>query len=168
LEVSGADFALIASNTPHHRLDTIVSGIQTPVISIIDALARKSALIGARQVLLLGTDLTMRSLRFRKEFGKHGVEAAGPGDEAVRTMTTKLITELQRGNTTGASDQVAKIVHRCFDSLHLQPVVCLACTELLLAFETMTTLSVFEYDGIVFINSVMVHIDSAFEFAVAS
>src|SRR5260370_30390366 len=105
LEVSGADFALIASNTPHHRLDTIVSGIRIPVISIIDALARKSVLIGARQILLLGTDLTMRSQRFRKEFGKHGVEAAGPGDEAVRTMTTKLITELHRGTTTDPSNQ---------------------------------------------------------------
>lgn len=48
-----------------------------------------------------------------------------------------------------------------------RPVVCLGCTELSLAFETMKTLSVFQYDGIVFINSVMVHIDAAFEFAVA-
>jgi aspartate/glutamate racemase len=32
LEASGADFALMASNTPHHRFASIVRGIRIPVL----------------------------------------------------------------------------------------------------------------------------------------
>ena len=169
LELGGADLALIASNTPHHRLDTIVSGIRIPVISIIDAVAKKCAQIGAQRVLLLGTALTMRSRRFRQGFAQYGVEAAGPDDEALRTMTTELITDLQRGAKTGASERLAKIARRCLDCLcPNRAVVCLACTELPLAFETMRTLSVFEHDDIVFLNSTMIHLDAAFDFTVGN
>jgi aspartate/glutamate racemase len=65
----------MASNTPHHRFDAIVSGIRIPLISIIDAVAKESARIGARQVLLSGT--AMRSLQFRQEFAKYEIEDAG-------------------------------------------------------------------------------------------
>jgi aspartate racemase len=63
LEASGAEVALVASNTPHHRF---VRGIQIPVISILEEAAKESARVGARLVLLLGTALTMRSHRFRE------------------------------------------------------------------------------------------------------
>jgi aspartate racemase len=68
LETSGADIALIASNTPHHRFEAIVRSIRIPVISILDEVAKESARIGAQQVLLLGTALTMRSPKFRETF----------------------------------------------------------------------------------------------------
>jgi len=45
LEASGADFALMASNTPHHRFASIVRGIGIPVISIFDVVAKESARI---------------------------------------------------------------------------------------------------------------------------
>src|SRR5229473_4141017 len=51
LEASGADFAIIASNTPHHRFASIIRGVEIPVISLIEALAMESARIGAREVL---------------------------------------------------------------------------------------------------------------------
>ena len=66
LEASGAAFALMASNTPHHRLEAIVRGVRIPIISIFEAAANKSARIGAAEVLILGTTLTMRSQVFRK------------------------------------------------------------------------------------------------------
>jgi aspartate/glutamate racemase len=47
LEASGADFALIASNTCHHRFDAITRGIKIPIISIVEAAAKASARIGA-------------------------------------------------------------------------------------------------------------------------
>lgn len=167
LQASGVDFALIASNTPHHRFDAITRGTHFPVISIIDAVAKKSSQIGARQVLLLGTALTMRSLQFRKQFAKYGVEAAGPDDEAIQAMTIELVADLQRGKTAGASDQLADIVRQCLPAQFArQPVVCLACTELPQAFETMKALPIFECNGILFINSTIVHIDAAFDFAI--
>jgi aspartate racemase len=43
LEGSGCDFAIIASNTPHHRFDAIVRGIEIPVINIVIASRKKQA-----------------------------------------------------------------------------------------------------------------------------
>jgi aspartate racemase len=54
LEASGADFAIIASNTPHHRFGAITSGIRMPVISIFEAVAKECACAGIEQVLVLG------------------------------------------------------------------------------------------------------------------
>ncbi len=166
VEASGADFAIIASNTPHHRLAEIVNGVKIPVISIIDAVARESARIGVKEILILGTRPTMRSARFREGFAKHGVEAAGPRDEAVQAMTAELIGELQRGKTEGAAERLDKIVRMSFGQFRGQPAVSLACTELPLAFPHHKTLATFEQDGILYINSSVVHINAAFEFAI--
>lgn len=166
LETSGTDFAIIASNTGHHRFEAITRGIRIPVISIIDVMAKETARIGARQALLLGTALTMRSARFREEFARHGVEAAGPRDKEVRTTTVELLMDIQLGRLAGASERLEKIAKLSFGTgFRGQRVVCLACTELPLAFETMKMLATFEHDGIVFINSAVVHIDAAFNFA---
>src|SRR5229473_360103 len=40
LEASGADFAVIASNSPHHRLTSIVRGVGIPVIDIWEVAAK--------------------------------------------------------------------------------------------------------------------------------
>jgi aspartate racemase len=47
-----------------------------------------------------------------------------------------------------------------------QPVACLACTELPLAFPGQNLLATFEYDGVVYVNTTAVHINAAFDFAV--
>jgi aspartate racemase len=167
LEASGADFALIASNTPHHRFASIVRGIGIPVISIFGAAAKESARIGAKEVLILGTSLTMRSLKFREEFAKYGIEAAGPRDEAARTMTEGLIAQLQVGKLEGAAERLGKIAKSCFDlPSKAQPVVCLACTELPLAFEGQSTLASFEHGGFLYVNTTAAHVNAAFAFAI--
>jgi aspartate racemase len=169
VEASGADFALMASNTPHHRFAAIVRGIGIPVISIFDAVAKESARIGAREVLILGTAQTMASPGFRAAFARCGVAAAGPVDETARAMTAGLITELQLGKVKGAAERLAKIAKLSLDRRRkAQPVVCLACTELPLAFGERKILATFEYDGVLYIDSAAVHIDAAFEFAVGA
>jgi aspartate racemase len=60
LEASGADFAVIASNTSHHRFDAIVRGVGIPVIHIWEEAAKECARLEAKQVLILGTVVTMR------------------------------------------------------------------------------------------------------------
>lgn len=167
LEISGADFAVIASNTPHHRFATIVRGIGIPILNIIDVVAKESARIGASQVLTLGTAVTMRSAKFREGFAQYGVEASGPRDEAARAMTVGLIAELQLGKLEGAAARLGKIGRISFEGrFGTRPVVCLACTELSLAFQEQKMRPCFEHDGIVYLNSTALHIDAAFDFAV--
>jgi aspartate racemase len=167
LEASGADFALMASNSPHHRFESIVRGIGIPVISILEAIAKESVRIRASEVLILGTELTMRSIRFREEFAKHGIEAAGPHDDATRAVAAGLIAELQLGKHEGTAERLARIAKTAFEQqFRTRPVVCLACTELPSAFPEQKTLPTFERDGVLYINSTAAHINTAFDFAV--
>jgi aspartate racemase len=160
LETSGAGLAIIASNSPHHRLEAIVRGVGIPVISIFEAVARESARIGAADVLILGTALTMNSQVFQKEFAKQGIQASGPDDPNLRSMTIELIKELQLGKQNGAAHRLRNIA-----KLSPRNVVCLACTELPLAFPEQKTLPTFEQDGIVYINSTIIHVNAALDFA---
>jgi aspartate racemase len=160
LEASGATFALMASNTPHHRLDAIARGVRIPVVSIFEAAAMESARIGATEVLILGTALTMSSHVFRKEFAKHGVDAAGPDDENIRSMTIELIKDLQLGKLDGSADRLGNIA-----KVSSRNVVWVACTELPLAFPQLKTLPTFEVDGILYINTTIVHINAALNLA---
>jgi aspartate racemase len=109
----------------------------------------------------------MRSTILREEFAKHGVEAAGPQDAAAKATTVDLITELQLGKLEGAADRVGRIAKISFKrQFSAQPVVCLACTELPLAFPAHKLLATFEYDGVLYVNSTAAHIDAAFDFAI--
>ncbi|HEY1161157.1 MAG TPA: aspartate/glutamate racemase family protein [Terracidiphilus sp.] len=167
LQASGVDFALIASNTPHHRFESIVRGISIPVIGIFDEAAKESARIGATGVLILGTALTMSSAVFRDKFARYGIAAAGPGGEAARSMTAALIQDLQQGKLDGAGRRVDEIARISFaDRFKAKPLVCLACTELPLAFPEHKMLPTFECGGIVYLNTTAIHIDAAFDFAV--
>ncbi|MGC2247649.1 MAG: aspartate/glutamate racemase family protein [Terriglobales bacterium] len=168
LEASGVEVAAMASNTPHHRFDAIVRGIGIPVISIVDASAKAAARLGARAVLILGTPVTMRSAKFREGFAKHGLEARGPRDERARSMTEDLIRELQAGKTAGAAERLGKIARESFAAeFPGPPVVCLACTELPLAFVDEKVVAALEDAGVTYINTSAAHIDAVFEFAVA-
>jgi aspartate racemase len=167
LEASGVDFAIIASNTPHHRFRSIASGIGIPVINMFEAVAKESLRIGASEVLILGTAHTMRSLVFRGEFARHGIEADGAQDEAARAKTAGLITDLQLGKLKGAAARLGRIAKTAFQPrFTAQPTVCLACTELPLAFPEQKMLATFEYNGVLYINAMAVHLNAAFDFAV--
>jgi aspartate racemase len=167
LKASGVDFALIASNTAHHRFTSIVRGLGLPVISIFDAVAKESARIGAREILILGTDRTMRSASFREEFATYGIEATGPCDESVRVMTAGLIADLQLGKVEGVAKRLTRIARTTIEPrFDAPPAVCLACTELLLAFPQLKTLATFEHDGVLYINTSAVHLNAAFDLAI--
>ena len=166
LEASGAEFAVMASNTPHHRYERIVRGVRIPVIDMFEEVATESAQIGARRVVILGTALTMGSQRFREAFARRGIEAAGPEDEATRSMTIQLIGDLQRGKREAAAERLASIAKLATEQLGERPMVCLACTELPLAFPSTKTRPTFEADGMAYINTAAVHAGAAFDFAV--
>jgi aspartate racemase len=170
LEASGAEVAVLAANTPHHRLQPIVRGVGIPVVSILDAAAREASRVGARigtrQLLILGTALVMRSQAVRKAFAKQGLDAAGPSLEAERTATLQLIEELQRGRVEGMAERVGSVARTAFaGQFRGSPLVSLACTELPLAFSQMRSRASFEAGGVVYINTTAAHVDALMEAA---
>lgn len=128
---------------------------------MFDVVAKECARMGANQVLILGTAVTMRSPRFRHKFAEHGIDATGPEDETVRSLTAQLISELQLGHSEGAAQRLDTIARTaCQQQFSATPLVCLACTELPLAFPEMKSRSTFESGGIRYLNSTIVHVDA--------
>jgi aspartate racemase len=167
LETAGADFALMASNTPHDRFESILRGVGIPVLDLFKVVAAEAARVGAERVLILGTALTMSSQRFRCAFSKHGINAAGPDDETLRMQTVQLTRDLQIGYASDAAERLSAIAKICAQGEHgPQPLVCLACTELPLAFAQHKLRPYFELDGLVYLNTTIVHARAAFERAV--
>jgi aspartate/glutamate racemase len=106
LGASGADFGVMASNTPHHRYSAIVTGVEIPVLNMFEAVARRCRLEGHREVLILGTALTMRSQVLRDAFTAQDIEASAPVDSDNREAALSLISKLQRGDSEGAAQSV--------------------------------------------------------------
>jgi len=167
LEAGGAECAVMAANTPHHRFAAITQGIEIPVINLLDTVAKASSQIGVPEVLILGTALVMRSAEFRAAFSKYGIAAAGPADASECAATVALVNEFQLGNLEDAANRVGRIARACFGgTCAAGRAVYLACTELLLAFPGQKNSGTFEHDGVLYLNSTALHIDVAFDFAV--
>ena len=169
LQAAGAEFAIMASVTPHHRHVQIVRGVDIPVIDLFEAVARKCARIGVRQLLILGTSHTMASAVFRAVLARHGVEGTAPHEAAARSLTAALITQLQHGNIDGVAARLGDIAKASFaPSTDTGFAACLACTELPLAFPENGAQEIFETAGVTYLNAAAIHIAAAFERAVTS
>lgn len=166
LEASRADFVVMASNTPHHRYSAIVTGVAIPVLNMFEAVTRRCRLEGHREVLLLGTALTMRSQVLRDAFKAQGIEASAPVDSNDREAVLSLIFKLQRGDSKCAAQSIDALVHKVsLRQFADPPAVCLACTELPLAFPAQHDCAAFDCDGIRYVNSSVVHIEAALSLA---
>ena len=167
LQACDAEVAAIASNTPHHRYSSIVRGIGIPVLSILDAAAEEALRMGVSRVLILGTKLTMESKMYPETFRRYGIDAVSPTSMKVRSAAIRIIADLHKDRIDGADLHIRALVQ---DALGAQfpegTAVCLACTELPLAFPSAKESPSFEQDGCRYINTAAAHIRALFEFAV--
>ena len=167
LESSKADFALIASNTAHHRLSAISGGIGVPLLNLFDELAAEAASVGSREVLILGTAITMGSKPLRDAFLRRGISASGPASASAREATIHLVEDVYSSNGAGSLKRLESIVAGELGARPgAAPTVCLACTELPLVFPRSEGAPSFEHGGITFLDSTWVHINAAYQVAV--
>ena len=165
LERSGADFAVIACNTAHHRLQQIERGLAIPVLGIVDTAADACAERGIRDVLILGTRTVMASAVFRAAFRQRGIDAHAPAEERHRQMVLASIDALASGHDDGVSARLRQVIAESGLDQNSSAAVYLGCTELPLAFPAHKHEGTFEVDGIRCINSTALHIRAAFEYA---
>ena len=163
LERGGADFAIIACNTAHHRLRQVERGLGIPVLGIVDAAADACAAHGVEDVLILGTRTVMTSAVFRDVFRRRGIRARAPQEECHQRNVLAAIDALSRGRDGGASENLERVIR---EAVGESTAVYLGCTELPLAFPAHKHEGLFEFDGVRCINSTALHIRAAFEFAV--
>ncbi len=159
LKGAGAELGAIASNTPHTRIEAIRRGLDLPLVSILDATAEQAKQL-ATHALVLGTPVTMRHQAYSRTLQTHGVTTLPlPTDDSIDRLGYLIDNELCAGHTDTALQQILQICRENLPDPKLA-VVCLACTELPLAFPEFSDLSHFSFAGIKFINTSVAHVDA--------
>jgi len=165
LKISGAEFGMIASNTPHMRLHSISEGLDFPIVSILDTTAAAVAAAGGKNALILGTPVTMRSGVYPQTMKEHGVTAlARPNDNDIDDLHYLIDVDLYQGRAEGAAEKILEISQRYVVDPSTD-IVCLACTELPLGFPDYADVACFEYRGIRFVNTIAAHVDAVLKAA---
>ncbi len=164
LKMCGAELILIASATPHTRLEEISRGVDIPLVSMYDSVGSYCKSVGIKSLLVLGTMPTMVSPAFKQSMESFGISAFYPKTERLKTDVVNVIERLYQNKTKGTAVEIEAIVRSCVSSTEIEnTAVCLGCTELPLAFEGLNKKQSFDFGGISYINSSVVHALSAFE-----
>jgi len=98
LELGGAEFVVLCTNTMHKVADDIQAGIGIPLLNIADATAEKIKADGISRVGLLGTRFTMEQDFYRGRLEqRHGLNVVVPEPEARDIVHRVIYDELCRG-----------------------------------------------------------------------
>lgn len=129
LESAGADFGLIAANTPHRALEYVVKGTNLPILSIIDVAADAVVSAGLNSVGLLGTKFTMVEEFYIRGLEEKGLTVLVPGDDDIDEVNRIIYEELVKGIVKKESfDSFVKVIERL--SGRGAKGVILGCTEI--------------------------------------
>ena len=127
---AGADFAILASNTPHLVFDELSRRSQIPLISIVEA-TRQSAIEGGFKKLgLLGSRFTMQAKFYPEVFAKAGIGLAMPNPEEQTYIHQRYMDELVKGVFLPQTrDGLLRIANRLKEEEGIQALI-LGGTEL--------------------------------------
>jgi len=135
IELAGADFMLICTNTMHKVAGRVASGVGIPLLHIADATGQKIIDQGFKKVALLGTRFTMEQAFYRSRLEERfDLEVLVPG-EAERELVHRVIyDELCLGSIQQMSrkrfiDIIGGLADRGAEA------VILGCTEICLLVE---------------------------------
>jgi aspartate racemase len=126
---AGADFAAIASNTPHNAFARIRRDSPLPVLSIMDAVADEAGRAGLSRLGLLGTRPTMECGVFREAFARRGIALEVPPAQERALVDSVIFGELVRGEARPESGREFARIIRGLGERGAQGVV-LGCTEI--------------------------------------
>jgi aspartate racemase len=98
LAAAGADFGLLASNTPHIVFDKVREFSPLPLISIVEATYNKVKELGLQRVALFGTKFTMNGGFYNEVFLQHNIQVFIPDDADQSFIHEKYLAELIKGN----------------------------------------------------------------------
>ena len=97
LENAGAEFAVLASNTPHIVFDRVRALSQLPLISIVEVTAQKIVDAGLKKVALFGTKFTMQGEFYTEALSRNGIEVITPDEADQAFIHDKYMGELVKG-----------------------------------------------------------------------
>lgn len=130
LEIAGADFILICTNTMHILADKIKANIKIPLLHIADATGKKLVANKVKEVLLLGTKFTMEKDFYKKLLtDNYNLQVFVPEDNDKEIIHNVIYNELCLGQI---KENSKKEYLRIIDKFYNQGVkdVILGCTEI--------------------------------------
>ncbi|MEA4972452.1 putative racemase YgeA [bioreactor metagenome] len=153
---AGADFAFIASNTPHIVFEQVQRSAPIPLVSIVEATCIEANRLALKKVGLLGTLFTMQSSYYQEELNSSGISVVVPNAEEQQYIQQKLFTEIEQGMfLEDTREGLLRIVKRMINDSSIDGII-LGCTELPLI------LTKGEYD-IPFLNTTEIHAQKILE-----
>ena len=130
LSSAGADFAVIASITPHMFIDELKEKSPIPLVNMVEETAREAKNKGFPRVGLFGTGFTMEADFFPRTFEKFGVSVSIPSPEEREYIDNKTMAELADGKIESATrEKLVEICRRLTDEEGIEALI-LGSTEL--------------------------------------
>jgi aspartate racemase len=94
---AGADFGLLASNTPHIVFDDLQRESPIPLVSIVEAACEAAHALGLKKAGLLGTRFTMQGRFYPEIFSRRGIALSVPAPDDQAYIHDKYMGELVKG-----------------------------------------------------------------------
>lgn len=130
LEVGGADFIVICTNTMHKMADEVEVAIGISLLHIADATADAIKAQGLNKIGLLGTKFTMEEDFYRGRLvEKHGLEVLIPEAEDREIVHRVIYDELVLGEIKSESREQYKRIIEKLIAAGAQGII-LGCTEI--------------------------------------
>lgn len=130
LEIAGAEFIVICTNTMHIMADEIKESINIPLLHIADAAAEQIRLKKIKRVGLLGTKFTMGQGFYVQRIKDHyGIEVIVPEVDDQNMIHNIIYSELVRGIIKpGSKSKYIEIINKLADN-GAEGII-LGCTEI--------------------------------------
>ena len=97
LAQAGADFGLLASNTPHIVFQDIQRQSPIPLVSIVEAACEATKALGVKKAGLFGTRFTMQGRFYAEVFSRQGITLIVPDVDDQDYIHDKYMNELVNG-----------------------------------------------------------------------
>lgn len=97
LAAAGADFGLLASNTPHIVFNDLAQRSRIPLVSIVEATCAAAKAQGLKKLALFGTRFTMMGGFYPEVFSREGIHLALPEPAEQDYIHEKYLGELVNG-----------------------------------------------------------------------
>jgi aspartate racemase len=152
---AGADFGLIAANTPHIVFNEVARESPIPLISIVEATCAAAKARGLKRLGLFGTRYTMQAKFFPDVFSKEGIDLIVPEPADQDYIHEKYFDELVLGKFLPETRaELLAIVDRLKAKIDIDGVI-LAGTELPLILRDAA------HNGIPLLDTTKIHVEAA-------
>jgi aspartate racemase len=132
LPPAGAEFGIIAANTPHIVFDQVAARSPIPFISIVEATCEYAKARGMQRLALFGTRYTMTGDFYQQVFAREGIELVVPAPKDQDYIHEKYFAELVPGIFLPQTrEKLLAIIDRMKAKIDIEGVT-LAGTELAL------------------------------------